>query len=62
MLLKTSFPYTGGFLCCPNKMVRFNQGQPGFLTDRGLAFRRAPAEMCGEAREGRGKEISIRRA
>ena len=23
MLLKTSFPYTGGFLCCPNKMVRF---------------------------------------
>ena len=23
MLLKTSFPYTGGFFCCPNKMVRF---------------------------------------
>ena len=26
MLLKTSFPYTGGFLCCPNKMVRFTAG------------------------------------
>ncbi len=32
MLLKTSFPYTGGFLCCPNKMVRFIKRQPGFPT------------------------------
>ena len=31
MLLKTSFPYTGGFLCCPNKMVRFRMTVPGFL-------------------------------
>ena len=30
MLLKTSFPYTGGFLCCPNKMVRFKKRPRGF--------------------------------
>ena len=31
MLLKTSFPYTGGFLCCPNKMVRFTELAPAFM-------------------------------
>ena len=37
MLLKTSFPYTGGFLCCPNKMVRFTPfgtAVPGFCKYR----------------------------
>ena len=24
MLLKSSYPYTGGFLCCPYKLVQFN--------------------------------------
>ena len=37
MLLKTSFPYTGGFLCCPNKMVRFNRSAAGFAYTLKLA-------------------------
>ena len=34
MLLNTSVPYTGGFLCGPNKMVRFSpkgRAVPGFF-------------------------------
>ena len=23
MLLKSSYPYTGGYLCCPYKLVQF---------------------------------------
>lgn len=47
MLLKTSFPYTGGFLCCPNKMVRFIGTIPGL---------RYPGEKGGSEEEKEEKD------
>ena len=42
MLLKTSFPYTGGFLCCPNKMVRFTPGYRVFVLSKAGGSLSAP--------------------
>ena len=45
MLLKTSFPYTGGFLCCPNKMVRFTGYRAFVLQKRAAPHEAAPSRL-----------------
>ena len=47
MLLKTSFPYTGGFLCCPNKMVRFRSMKRALRNESNGGCRTGAADKKG---------------